>query len=825
MKNNFSIQRTVLIAAVFATGLSFLVYEVVWDRMLSLYLGITVHASTIVVSSYMAGLSAGAFFFGRKAQRSKNAVRFLSILLMIIPVVNLSVFRLLLLLPDIYSSNAWGMNVDLFSYSYSIFLVFTSAYFIGGFMPAVSRIFVMTGNTAGQAIGNTFGIETFGSATGGILAGFILLGSLGSSGSVYFAVSVNLIIALIIWKGLKPPELKSEEVPEKKSVKIKNILLEKPKTAMIAVFVSGLSGFIFQITAMRIFRIYLTNTSYTFSLIVSVTIAGYFIGSMIFKKFSEKNFNTEKILIISMFLMGLIIASGTVVFINAPKFIIIPLHEYLKISWERILLPPAVMSLFTVLPQSILSGLVFTSAVKLYKNQKEKISSGFGRIYFVNTAGAFLGPFTAAFFLIPQAGAVRTLLLISLLISIAPLIFYFLHEKKSTALIIAGSILPLILIFNIFGQTKMILPPSFSLFDREILFYRETVEATLVVGQDKKTGVNYTYFNNNSVIGSSYDAIKAVKLLGHLPFLTDKVPENVLIVGFGIGVTTSTVLLHDEVKSVECVELAEDLKEAAEYYKDFNNDVINDPRLKIIGDDGRHYLQKSDKKYDLISSDPTHPVLGSGALYSHEYFKLCYDHLSEDGIVTQYLPLHKLKEQDFAGIIATFKSVFKNTTVWMGHTHAILYGSKNPLKINFSDFKEKALSINDQYLYNNPYSLASYLVIADVSGIVEGAEICYDDRSYLDFFSFDSFDPGNWSLNAENIRKHYNTEGIFYNIDDTKAFKRFEQSSQLLLEALTRSMSGDKQGYLNKLHEALNINPENQEISFLIRLENLKSRN
>jgi spermidine synthase len=817
--------RKILIPAVFSAGLSFLVYEVVWDRLLSLYLGITVHASTIVVSSYMAGLSAGAFFFGKKAQRSNDPVRFLSILLLIIPVVNLSVFRLLLLLPDIYSFNAWGMNVDLITYAYSVILIFSSAFFIGGFMPAVSRIFVMTGNTAGQAIGNTFGIETLGSATGGILAGFILLGSLGSSGSVYFAVSVNLIIALMIWKGLKTPEQKSEEVPEKKSQKLKKLLLEKPKTAMTAVFVSGLSGFVFQITAMRIFRIYLTNTTYTFSLIVSVTIAGYFIGSMIFKKMSEKEFNTEKILIYSMFLMGFIVASGTVVFINAPKLIIIPLHEALSASWARILIPPAAMSLFTVLPQSVLSGLVFTSAVKLYKNQKEKISSGFGRIYFVNTAGAFLGPFTAAFFLIPQAGAVRTLLLISLLLSVVPIVLYSLHEKKSSALIITGSILPVILIFNLFGQTKMILPPSFSLFDREILFYRETVEATLVVGQDKKTGINYTYFNNNSVIGSSYDAIKAVKLLGHLPFLTDKVPERVLIVGFGIGVTTSTVLLHDEVKSVECVELAEDLKEAAEYYKNFNNNVVEDPRLKIIGDDGRHYLQKSDKKYDLISSDPTHPVLGSGALYSYEYFRLCYDHLSDDGIVTQYLPLHKLKKNDFAGIIATFKSVFENTTVWMGHTHAILYGSKKPLRINFADFKEKASKINDQYLYNNPYSLASYLAIADVSGIVEGAEICYDNRSYLDFFSFDSFDPENWAANAENIRKHYNTDGIFYNIDDPETFNRFEQSSRLLLEALTRSMSGDMQGYINKLYEALRINPENQEISFLIKLENLKSGN
>ncbi len=58
-----------------------------------------------------------------------------------------------------------------------------------------------------------------------------------------------------------------------------------------------------------------------------------------------------------------------------------------------------------------------------------------------------------------------------------------------------------------------ILPPSFSRFDREILFYRESVEGTLSVGQDRGSGqgTKYTFVNNSAVIGSTYDAIKIVK--------------------------------------------------------------------------------------------------------------------------------------------------------------------------------------------------------------------------------------------------------------------------------------------------------------------------
>lgn len=818
------LNKLTLTAAVFLAGLSFLVFEVAWDRLLSLYLGITVHASTIVVSAYMAGLSAGSYFFSRKSQISDDPVKLLAKLVISIAAVNFLVYRFLILLPELYASSIFGAGTGFAAYTYPLLLIFASAFFVGGFMPAVSRIFVMTGSNTGQAIGSTFGIETLGSATGGILAGFVLLGSLGTAGSVYSAVILNVLLSILILKGLKVSldAIPAETQKEKRSDKIKNLLSENPKAAAAAVFVSGLCGFIFQITAMRIFRIYLTNTSYTFSLIVSVTITGYFIGSMIFKHLSEAEYDTEKIMLVSMFLMAVVVSAGIIVFVNAPKWVIIPLHEALKISWARIIIPPAVMSFLTVLPQSILSGLVFTSAVKLYRNRKEKISSGFGKIYFINTAGAFLGPFTAAFILIPKAGAVRTLIIVSLIMSSLTVTLYFLRQKKNLTASIGGVLFIAVLLFYAFKPSVMILPPSFSIEDREILFYKEAVEATLVVGRDKKTGINYTYFNNNSVIGSSYDAIKAVKLLGHLPFLTDKVPENVLIVGFGIGVTTSTILLHEEVRSVECVELAEDLKDAAKYYTDFNNNVTADPRLKIIGDDGRNYLQRSAKKYDLISSDPTHPVLGSGALYSKEYFQLCFDHLTENGIVTQYLPLHKLTQDDFSGIMATFKSVFENTAVWMGHTHAILHGSKKPIRIDFADFKVKAGRINDKYLYNNPYSLASYLFLADVSEFTKSAQICYDDKSYLDFFRFESFDPQNWAANAKRMKEHYNTGDMFYNIDDPEMLERFRQSSRLLLEALMRSMSGDMQGYISKLHEALSAAPENQEISFLIKLEGLK---
>ena len=816
MKNKLGNQRIILTLALFLAGVSFLVYEVVWDRMLSLYLGVTVHASTIVVSSYMAGLALGAYFIGRAAGKVKNAPVFLALLLSSAGLVNTGVYFLLHLLPRI--AGTWQ------SYVFSMTTVFISAFIIGGVMPVVSRIYSGLGSSTTESIGNTFAADTIGSASGGILAGFFLLGYAGMKGSVLLMSALNIFLAVIIFFGINSiPSKQEERETVKSTVKEKGYL--SARSVFLITFVTGLTGLSAQILWMRIFRIYLTNTSYTFSLIVSVVIFGYFIGSIIFKKFYPKETDAGKVLIMSLFIYGLFFVSGVIIFIKAPGLIIIPLHETLSDPALRIMLPPVILSLITVLPQSIISGFLFTSVIEAYKGKN--ISERFGSIYFYNTVGAFAGPFLAAFVLIPYAGVVRSLIILSLLACSTAVCLSFKYRNKSSLFNYISAGVTTVLLAALFIPQIKVMPPSFSMTEREILFYKETVEATLVVGRDRTTGLKYTYFNNNSVIGSSYDAVKAVKLLGHLPFLASKVPEKALIVGFGIGVTTSTVLLHSEVRSVTCVELAEDLKEAAVLYKDINNDVVNDPRLTIIGDDGRHFLQNSKEKYDLISSDPTHPVLGSGNLYSQEYFQLCYDHLSDDGMVTQYLPMHKLLPKDYTGIIKTFSSVFENTTVWLGHTHTILVGTKKPLSIDFSDFKAKAALINDQYLYNDPYSLASFLILDknSIAKLTEGSDICRDDRSYLDFFKFDSFLPENWVYNAENFLNHIQTKDVFYNVDDPEKLDRFRISTKIVLQALIRSMSGDMQGYIAKMYEALKITPENQEISFLIRLEGVKSNN
>jgi len=57
----------------FGSGASALVYQMLWMRLLAVVFGVTVHAATAVLASFMAGLALGSVLAGRMADRSGAA--------------------------------------------------------------------------------------------------------------------------------------------------------------------------------------------------------------------------------------------------------------------------------------------------------------------------------------------------------------------------------------------------------------------------------------------------------------------------------------------------------------------------------------------------------------------------------------------------------------------------------------------------------------------------------------------------------------------------------------------------------------------------------
>ena len=67
-------------------------------------------------------------------------------------------------------------------------------------------------------------------------------------------------------------------------------------------------------------------------------------------------------------------------------------------------------------------------------------------------------------------------------------------------------------------------------------------------------------------------------------------------------------------------------------------------------EDGRYFLQTTDRQFDLITGEPPPPgIAGVENLYSREYFQLIHDRLADGGIVTCWLPLADVERRQRQG--------------------------------------------------------------------------------------------------------------------------------------------------------------------------------
>src|SRR5262249_15139803 len=135
------------------------------------------------------------------------------------------------------------------------------------------------------------------------------------------------------------------------------------------------------------------------------------------------------------------------------------------------------------------------------------------------------------------------------------------------------------------------------------------------------------------------------------------------VIGFGSGCTPGMSLLFGDT-NVMCCEIEPAVYEASEFFAPWNNrpheqtrtwlearnsqlpesqrlspeQIASQARFSIILGDGRTAVQGSDKKYDLIISEPSNPWLaGVSNLFTREYFRMVREHLTEGGVLAQWL--------------------------------------------------------------------------------------------------------------------------------------------------------------------------------------------
>lgn len=756
-------------------GFSALIFQVVYAKNLVLLFGLTAPAIATVLAVYFSGLAMGSFIFGKLVDKFQNRAGkfYISFFLLtgIYGFITPLLFQLLSTLikgvNTFYPLSFSGFNFFAFIFAF-IFLIFP-AVLIGGGFPVISKIFIRRKGGIGKKVSLIYFVETFGSVLGAAFAGFWLIPSFGINTTIFLAAGLNLLVAGALFVifvqhkssyGIKKPD-SSQQSPESlaKEGQVKTI---KNPIFLYALFLTGFLALALEVIYTKTLILFIGNSTYAFSLILIIFLLGIALGSLAVSAFSDHIKRRSAYFGIFLSLIGFWLFLTLQFFEKIPFWYLNFLDARESFEFGAILMSQAFVTFLVIFPATFLMGVVFPLGIKLAGPDIKKLGQGIGKLYFANTFGGVLGALAGGFLFLPILGYSLSLSLILIAYFIAGGIF--LAREKELSWLIKGALIAFFVFWAVFGifsspwSKKNLTVGSFvyaplyigygidvvrdTIERDQILFYKEGLSNVAVIqrGTSRILKVNGKVDASNSL-----DDLETMILTGALPMILHSNPEDVLVIGLGSGITLGSVTQFDAAKNIDMVEIDPAIVEAASYFKEQNHDALNDPRVKMILADGRNYLLLTDKKYDVISSQPSNIwISGNAALFTKEYYELAKSHLKEDGLMLQWIQAYSLASEDVRAVYRTFQEAFPQVYLFNSSNSGdmLMVGAlREDMRIlDFSSLSEKMSDAKiaaelRRVQIMSPYQLVAYLVTEGerFRDFASGARINTDDKNFLEF--------------------------------------------------------------------------------------------
>lgn len=709
----------------FFSGMSGLIYQIVWTRMLVLIFGNTMLATSTVLSAFMAGLAAGSYVFGKFAdKRPRGLLRVYALLEAGVGVYALLFPLLLSVVGPIYTSLYQSLTgslvaVNLVRFSICFVLIVVPTFLMGATLPVLIKRFVKGTQTIGRHVGLLYGLNTTGAVVGSVICGFLFLKLLGMQMATLVAVGINLLVALLAWvlgkeniNASEPGKNPDEKLNVKKD-KAETFPPEYSSAAVKAVLMGiGISGFCalaYELFWTRMLNLFFHNTVYSFTTILAAFLTGIALGSLVYSKFLSRIANKIRLFIIVE------IGIGFFAYITPFIFNLLYNPVFSKSAGAYTILQAVVI----MIAPTILMGIALPLAVQICQRGPKREGDSVGTVYAVNTIGSILGAFTAGFVFLPHLGIQKSVAVVVGFNLLAALLALITTSRNWLRWFYGFSFSGLLVILIIIAPTTIFR----SLYQKkqptaDLSYYKEGKIANVVVYDFYKNGYKDLYLNGIEEASSRLWHVQLFKMLGALPVVVHAQPDDALMIAFGAGMSAGACI--DLVNHFECAELNHDIFEEADYFKTENRDVIHNPKLNMIFNDGRNYLLLAPKKYSLIISDATNPLtFDSWTLYTKEFYELCKQKLKPGGVFCQWVPI-PLPSDAIKVILKTFKTVFPHTSFWViyGSSQCLMLATPERLKIDYGELTKNLPRILKtsgltEYGVNTPDKFLSFFLLGE----------------------------------------------------------------------------------------------------------------
>jgi len=741
------------------SGACALIYEVLWTKYLSLTFGTTMVAISIVAATFMGGLALGSYLLGRYADQESNLLRVYAWLELGIALTALLFPPTLMAIEKFYvwlhraTAAQWDIS-NVLHLIFSAALLLPPTICMGGTFPLMCRYFAR--KKSGGQICRLYALNTLGATLGAFLAGYLLIPSLGLSMTGYLAIAGNLLVAAgTFWLAGQYGETQVIDV-SKATRPEEPLRASEHRPILIAIGLVGAFSLAYEMLWTRVLLLFLGNTTYAFSLMLSAYLVGISLGGAIYARWVKPERNERQLFVLLSIMMGVAIFA-TAPFYDQLAYLFQQAHNFSGESWWILSGLSFAIVLTIMLIPTVLSGSLLPAAVAIIDPGRGRTGEGVGLVVLHNTVGAVVGSLLAGVVLVPLLGILGSFRLLAIAnVSIGMfLCFQFREHLKAAWRIPALAAVGIVISFypadwdeKLMNSGVYVYAPKYRqaggidevLAKERILDVVEGRDTTVAIFESLD-GSNRFFTVNGKTDGGTGKDMATQLLVGHLPLLLHPNPREVMVIGLGTGITLRGMAAHPT-ERIDCVEISGEVVATVKWFEEANGGALNHPKQSLYVNDGRNMLLIEPQQYDVIVSEPSNPwQTGNANLFTADFYQLASQRLKPQGLFCQWIGLYDITPENLRTLFNTFLKEFPKTMLFKAGTDLILVGAHHDLNFDYQVLRQRlavpeiAAALREVDILTPGDLVAIHYLFSEgpLLPLTEHAELNTDDRPLLEY--------------------------------------------------------------------------------------------
>jgi spermidine synthase len=716
--NRDLIVARLLYALFFVSGSAALLYEVAWVRSLSLVFGGSHLAVATVLAVFMGGLALGGAIFGRRADATARPLRLYGLLELGIAAFGLLFLALIRFYPAVYVplarlSEENPAYLTVLRVAFATLALAGPTTLMGGTLPVLARLPATRPDALPQRLSMLYAVNTLGAVTGALAAGFVTLEHVGVRRTILVAVALNAAAGLLVL--LLPerafgggPFAAGTRTVAGNAVPASAVPELTSRLVLWGIGAGGFCALAYEVLWTRMLSMVVGTSVYGFTIMLVAFLSGIGLGSAAWGAWKRRTGSEGPRAVLAFAAVqagiGVLALAVTATMRHLPDHAL-RLQNLFTARGDEFAARQGASFLLAfgyMLPPALLLGVAFPLAGTIHAAARRSVAAGVGQVLACNTVGAILGSAVSGFVLIRAFGIERSLLVVCAVnVGVGLVVAASLRGRAAAGMAALGAAAVVAAVAlevdggrlwdekylaiwrnNTRGAFDTPERVRDAIENTDVLYFFQGANETISV-VEARGGYRGFIVNGRSEASNARGDLQCQRTLGHLPLLLHPDPRRVFVLGAGSGMTLGAVTLHPEVESIVLAEIEPGVLPATRAFGEYNHRALDDPRLRVVFNDGRNHLQTTRDTFDVITADPIHPWSGGAAyLYTTEYFALAASRLRPGGVIAQWLPIYELTPEDVATVVRTFAQSFPHTMVWLTHWDTELLGSDRPLVID-----------------------------------------------------------------------------------------------------------------------------------------------